>query len=80
MPTDDAAIPPGTVNRMAMVSACLLLAGCGQLTWTHPGGPADFEHDAQECDQTGVHASGGGPDMMAALNVDCMKKQGWELN
>jgi hypothetical protein len=67
------------VKRVGIVAVAILMAGCGQLTWIHPSGPADFERDALACDQAGVHASGGGADMMAALNVECMKAHGWEL-
>jgi len=57
----------------------LLPAACGQLTWTHPAGPASFEQDALECSNRGVHASGNDPDMMAALNIACMEGRGWTL-
>ena len=67
-------------KRLLIVSAELLLAACGQLTWSHPAGPASFEQDAFECNKVGVHASSNDPDMMAALNVECMEARGWELH
>jgi hypothetical protein len=62
-----------------VVRAALLLAGCDELAWTHPAGRADFVGDALTCDEAGVHANNGDPEMMAALNVDCMKARGWKL-
>jgi hypothetical protein len=67
-------------NRLLIVSTALLLGACGQLTWAHPAGAASFEQDAYECSQTGVHASTNDPDVMAALNVECMGARGWELH
>lgn len=67
------------MKRVGIVSVAILATACGQLNWTHPSGPADFDRDALACDQAGVHASGGGVDMMAALNLQCMKAHGWEL-
>lgn len=67
-------------NPFYIVSAALLLTACGQLTWTHPVGSASFQQDAFECNRAGVHASSNDPDMMAALNVECMEGRGWELH
>ena len=61
-------------------AAALLLAACGQLTWSHPAGPASFQQDAFECNEVGVHANGSDPDIMAALNAECMEARGWELH
>lgn len=66
--------------RAGLLCAALFLAACGQLTWFHPAGPASFEQDAFECSAAGVHATGNDPDMMAALNVECMEARGWQLH
>ena len=63
-----------------VASATLLLAACGQLTWSHPAGPASFPQDAFECNEVGVHANGSDPNIMAALNVECREARGWELH
>jgi hypothetical protein len=68
------------LGRAGLVCAALLPAACNQLTWSHPAGPASFDRDALECDKAGVHASGNDPDMMAALNVECMEARGWTLD
>jgi hypothetical protein len=67
-------------NRLLIVSRALLLGACGQLTWAHPAGAASFEQDAYERSQTGVHVSTNTPDVMTALNVECMEARGWELH
>lgn len=43
-------------------------------------GPANFQQDAFECNKAGVHASSNDPDMIAALNVACMKGRSWQLH